>query len=465
MRRLRGATGALVLSTALLVGGAGGAVAAADTGDTTTRTGQDRTSSSESSGTGSRESARTTLRDVVRSATSAVESHRDRVFGSARGADRVKTRDTDADDEAATATEEGAESAPVVEDVLDDEVADEVADEAAPAEETPADETAAATKDQAEPASDDAADVAAGSPAPESGQSGGAQSAASTEDGSTEPAGSGSVSPYGPAEAQEPAAVAEPRPLIRVFTTMTTVVVSLGSAAAAVPPVVFSLPFSETPISDVIALLETVMASVSESATAVRQLPSDLAADLSALLGVEFIGTNPGVIGGPHDSRLEILPEAVTPVPDTIAPSPMTLPMTAELLFSDLTEPSRSGALTSSAFSAFAASPETAPSPFAARMGEHQSFIDRAFGALLVPLSLWALATGALPGLAGLVVMFGAGIRVGYRNAKAGFAMRVSGIARFAGTGPLGVVRSGSLIALRRGAGRADTQRALRSAA
>ena len=143
----------------------------------------------------------------------------------------------------------------------------------------------------------------------------------------------------------------------------------------------------------------------------------------------------------------------------------MTLPMTAELLFGDLSEPSRSGALTSSAFSAFAASPETAPSPLAARMGEHQSFIDRAFGALLVPLSLWALATGALPGLAGLVVMFGAGIRVGYRNAKAGFAMRVSGIARFAGTGPLGVVRSGSLIALHRGAGRADTQRALRSAA
>ncbi|WP_370333943.1 hypothetical protein [Mycolicibacterium hippocampi] len=461
MRRLRGATGALVLSTALLVGGAGGAVAAADTGDTTTRTGQDRTSSSESSGSGSRESVKTTLRDVVRSATSAVESHRDRVFGSARGADRVETRDIDADDEAVTATDEAAESAPVIEDM----VVEEVADEAEPAEQKPADETAAATTDRAVPGSDDAADVAAGAPAPETDQSGGAQSAAPTEDGSPEAAGSGSASPYGPVAAQEPAAVAKPRPLIRVFTTMTTVVVSLGSAAAAVPPVVFSLPFSETPISDVIALLETVMASVSESATAVRQLPSDLAADLAALLGVEVIGTNPGVIGGPHESRLEILPETVTAVPDTMVPSPMTLPMTAELLFGDLTEPSRSGAVTSSAFSAFAASPETAPSPLGARMGEHQSFIDRAFGALLVPLSLWALATGALPGLAGLVVMFGAGIRVGYRNAKAGFAMRVSGIARFAGTGPLGVVRSGSLIALRSGSGRADTRRALRSAA
>ncbi|MGB2919198.1 MAG: hypothetical protein WA944_02600 [Mycobacterium sp.] len=465
MRRLRGATGALVLSTALLVGGAGGAVAAADTGDTATRSGQDRTSSSESSGTGSRESAKTTLRDVVRSATSAVESHRDRVFGSARGADRVKTRGIDseddavtaAEDEAVAATDEGAESAPVIEDV--------VAAEAEPAEGKPADGTAAATTDPAVPASDDVADVAAGSAEPETEVSGGAHSAGPTADSSPEPTGSGSASPYGPAEEQESAAVAAPRPLMRVFTTMTTVVVSLGSAAAAVPPVVFSLPFSETPISDVIALLETVMASVSESATAASQLPSDLAADLAALLGVESIGTNPGVIEGPSESRLEILAEGITAVPDTMAPTPLALPMTAELLFGDPTEPSRSGALTSTAFSAVAASPDTVPSPLAARMGEHQSLIDRAFGALLVPLSLWALATGALPGLAGLVVMFGAGIRVGYRNAKASFAMRVSGIARFAGTGPLGVVRSGSLIALHSGAGRADTQRALRSAA
>ncbi|CAA0106096.1 Uncharacterised protein [Mycolicibacterium vanbaalenii] len=458
MRRLRGATGALVLSTALLVGGAGGAVAAADTGDSSTRAGQDRAGASDTSGASSRESARTTVRDLVRSATSAVESHRDRVLGPVRGADRAKTRDADVDRDAVTATDDGGESAPVIDDVVvDDVVTDGVADEAGSESGQSVDDSVTTATDPAVPASDDVAEVATGSQSSAPEQTGGTEPAGTTESSSPEPVGSGSVSPYGSADEQEPAVVSEPRPLVRVFTTMTTVVVSLGSAAAAVPPVVLSLPFSETPISDVIALLETVMASVSESATAARQLPYDLA----ALLRVEVTGTNPVGIAGHSESRLEILPEGIAPVVDTAAASPLSLPMTSELLFGDLPGQSRSGALTSAAFSAFAASPHSVPSPLAARMGEHQSLIDRAFGALLVPLSLWALATGALPGLAGLIIVFGAGIRVGYRNAKAGFAMRVSGIARFAGSGPLGVVRSGSFIALHNRAA-ADTQGALR---
>jgi hypothetical protein len=53
-----------------------------------------------------------------------------------------------------------------------------------------------------------------------------------------------------------------------------------------------------------------------------------------------------------------------------------------------------------------------------------------------------------VPGIGGLLIVCAAGIRVGYRQAKAGLALRASGIARFAGPGPMGVVRSGSLIAL-----------------
>ena len=40
------------------------------------------------------------------------------------------------------------------------------------------------------------------------------------------------------------------------------------------------------------------------------------------------------------------------------------------------------------------------------------------------------------------------GVRIGYRQAKANFVLQASGISRFAGPGPLGVVRSGSFIAL-----------------
>jgi hypothetical protein len=42
-----------------------------------------------------------------------------------------------------------------------------------------------------------------------------------------------------------------------------------------------------------------------------------------------------------------------------------------------------------------------------------------------------------------------AGIRIGYWQAKSGRALRASGIARFAVAGPVGIVRSGSVVALR----------------
>ena len=73
------------------------------------------------------------------------------------------------------------------------------------------------------------------------------------------------------------------------------------------------------------------------------------------------------------------------------------------------------------------------------------------FGELLLPVSLWALAAGALPGAGGLGFLTLAGVRVGYRHAKAGFALRTTGIAHLARPGAvsLGVVRSGSLVVIR----------------
>jgi hypothetical protein len=69
----------------------------------------------------------------------------------------------------------------------------------------------------------------------------------------------------------------------------------------------------------------------------------------------------------------------------------------------------------------------------------------------VLPLSLAALAALALPGAGGLTLFTAAGVRLGYRQAKAGFVVQTAGVARFArpGAGPLGVVRSGSLLVLR----------------
>ena len=66
----------------------------------------------------------------------------------------------------------------------------------------------------------------------------------------------------------------------------------------------------------------------------------------------------------------------------------------------------------------------------------------------VLPVSLAVLAALALPGAGGLTILTAAGVRVGYRQAKAGFVVRTAGIAGFArpGAGPLGVVRSGSVV-------------------
>jgi hypothetical protein len=69
----------------------------------------------------------------------------------------------------------------------------------------------------------------------------------------------------------------------------------------------------------------------------------------------------------------------------------------------------------------------------------------------VLPLSLAALAALALPGAGGLTLLTATGVRIGYRQAKAGMALRTAGIAGFAnpGSGPLGVARSGSLVVIR----------------
>jgi hypothetical protein len=82
-------------------------------------------------------------------------------------------------------------------------------------------------------------------------------------------------------------------------------------------------------------------------------------------------------------------------------------------------------------------------------MGGLRPFFPHGFNDLPRAASLWALTAVALPGIGGLLILSLAGVRIGYRQAKAGFAVQTAGIAHFARPGPLGVVRSGSLVAVR----------------
>ena len=459
MRRVSGATGAVVLSTALLISGAGGAVAVADTGsgDSSSRSsgasdtaGQGSASTDRVSDASDRESIRTTLRDVVRSATSAFDSRPDRVFGPSRAGER--STDEVSDDMSEDLTDD------LTDDLIDD-VSDEAGDDVAVDEPASEDPVAPET-----PTESDVSEVPeAETPVDPESDASEAGSAGGSAGGSTTPnsTGSGSATPYGPVSQEQAAApspvVREVRPIFHVVRTMTTVVVTLGSAAASIPPVVFALPYSQTPVSDVVALLEALLTSVGESATAIARLPSDLV----AMLGAGVTGPHPVVVGSHSDHQMAPLSVGGTTLAGPQPTAPL-LPMTSDLLSGNIGGLPGFGTFTPTVLMAHSAPPPMVPAALSARLGEHQSLVDRAFGAMLLPLSLWALATGALPGLAGLLVVFGAGIRVGYRQAKAGFAVKVAGIARFARPGPMGVVRAGSLVALHQRGLRPEGPRALR---
>jgi hypothetical protein len=77
-----------------------------------------------------------------------------------------------------------------------------------------------------------------------------------------------------------------------------------------------------------------------------------------------------------------------------------------------------------------------------------RSVVQHTVDAFLAPLSFVVLAALASPGLAGMVLLTVAGMFVGYRQAKAASMLRAVNITRFVRSGPLGVVRSGGLVAL-----------------
>jgi hypothetical protein len=78
-------------------------------------------------------------------------------------------------------------------------------------------------------------------------------------------------------------------------------------------------------------------------------------------------------------------------------------------------------------------------------------------------VSVWALFTAAALGIFGLIGLTGLGAMVGFRQAKAGFALQATGLARFAGPGPLGVVRQAGFVQIgsRRASARPPRPRAV----
>ena len=219
-----------------------------------------------------------------------------------------------------------------------------------------------------------------------------------------------------------------------------------------VAPVSESAPVPDVvaPVSDVIAPVQDMLTSVAGAVVPLTQLQSDLSSFLLTIAGAE-----PAVdgLGGIHGAGLS--PTADASVASQLRPV-LPLPGVPGVPVADNPQAAKLAGISASIFGAMSEAGRASslpgmapPAPNGAIPMGVRSFLRHALHDLPVAVSVAALAAVALPGVGGLVILTLAGVRIGYRQAKAGFVLRTAGIARFAGPGPLGVVRSGSLVVVR----------------
>ena len=237
-------------------------------------------------------------------------------------------------------------------------------------------------------------------------------------------------------------------PASNVLEPVTNAIARVASAALAVPFVLASLPTSPTPVADVIAAVQNILIAVNDAIAPIVQLPSDF---VSLLVAAGMSASPVDSIGNSAGARLSAATGTapVLPFMPMVPPVPPNSPVGVMPLLGDVTAPLTLGGLAAAGLSADLSLSGTAPlTADGAGPTGALSLLEHTVRAFLAPASLSALAALALPGVAGLLIVCAAGMRVGYRQAKAAFAVRTTGISRFARQGPLGVVRSGSLVTL-----------------
>lgn len=239
-------------------------------------------------------------------------------------------------------------------------------------------------------------------------------------------------------------------PLTNAFVTINGAMTTWSQSLA-------GLQTSTTPVRDAITSLQTMLTTV---VGAVSQVPSDF----YGMLGIPVSSTPPqSLIGGSGtlDARkVKAPPSGPLVAPHAVEAPHVVAPADGSLFGTMAPRPAPGKVTTSGTVQPLSVS-GTVPLAPAAAPASARSIFEHVIEAVLVPASLTALAAVALPGVGALLVVAAAGVRVGYRQAKAGLALRASGIARFAGSGPLGVVRSGSMVALRQRARGPRTKRAV----
>ena len=231
---------------------------------------------------------------------------------------------------------------------------------------------------------------------------------------------------------------------------VTNEVAPVSDAVAPVSVAVAPVPDVVGPASNVSALVQDMLTSVAGAVVPLTQLPSDL---YSFLLGIAGVQPVVGGVAGIHGPGLSAAAGASVasrlplglPLAGILGPPPAGvsgLPVSGEatgVATLDVIALGRASAVSGMA-------PVAPDAAFPIGAG---STFRHVFSGLLLPVSLWALAAGALPGAGGLGFITLAGVRVGYRQAKAGVALRTTGIAHFTRPGPLGIVRPMALRVIR----------------
>ena len=228
-----------------------------------------------------------------------------------------------------------------------------------------------------------------------------------------------------------------------VFEPVSGAVETLARALGEAGLTLVSLPGSQTPITDVVTAIQIMINAVVDAVVEVAKVPGNL----MNLLGFATADGAPAPLFGVSGSTGTV---SRAPVGPLFGNEAMQQPQVVALdapLFGNVVNASEFGGITPASLSHELSLSGLAPAPSGVNPAT-SSFLDNIVKSVLVPASLTALAAIAIPGIGGLLIVCAAGIRVGYRQAKASLALRVSGIARFAVPGPMGVVRSGSLITL-----------------
>jgi hypothetical protein len=385
---LRFAAGICVLSIGLLLGASGGAIAVADTDSSgsTSAGDDDATASSEGSGTASSPVGSTS--DTPRKTLQGITS----AFGSGRTAGQQPSTST----ESPTSEPVGADT------TIDNEDSDIAAEVSTPVAPVPT--AVDPVTNVVEPDPNVVEPVA---------------NVVEPDPGVVEPVAN-VVEPVPTVDASAPSVVA---PVPNVVAPVSTVVAGLVGTTA-----------------DVITAVQDLFTSAAGAVLAFTSLPPDL----SALLG------DPAVSPVREGSSAAAGPWVLAP--PMALQSPVVPPQTGipGVTWADnATGVAPLGGIATTLLGQESPLPEAGPAPDGIVPTGVREFFQKAFDELRRSPALAALVWAALPGVGGLLIVTAAGVRLGYRQAKAGLALRTAGIARFARYGPIGVVRSGSLVFVR----------------